>query len=96
LEGLSEQAHKFERLLSDLVQREIQYFQANRHRLHYQDNTAKGFPAGSGAVESLCSQLEDRFKRTGQFWKSQSMGRLQALKVARQNGDWAELFFPFG
>ena len=91
LEALSEEARKFERLLGDLVQREIQYFQTNRDRLHYQDNTAKGFPAGSGAVESLCSQLEDRFKRTGQFWKSQSMGCLQALKVARQNGDWAEL-----
>jgi hypothetical protein len=91
LEGLPEEARKFERLLSDLVQREIQYFQTNRDRLHYQDNTAKGFPAGSGTVESLCSQFEDRFKRTGQFWKSQSMGRLQALKVARQNGDWAEL-----
>jgi len=91
LESLSEEARKFERLLSDLVRTEIQYFQTNRDRLHYQDNTAKGFPAGSGAVESLCSQFEDRFKRTGQFWKSQSMGRLQALKVARQNGDWAEL-----
>ena len=94
LEGLPEEARKFERLLSDLVQREINYFQTNRNRLHYQDNTAKGFPAGSGAVESLCSQFEDRFKRTGQFWKSQSMGRLQALKVARQNGDWAELCSP--
>jgi hypothetical protein len=91
LEGLPAEALKFDRLLSDLVQKEIQYFQTNRHRLHYQDNTAKGFPAGSGAVESLCSQFEDRFKRTGQFWKSPSMGRLQALKVARQNGDWTEL-----
>jgi hypothetical protein len=91
LEGLPEEARKFERLLSDLVQTEIQYFQTNRERLHYQDNTTKGFPAGSGAVESLCSQFQDRFKRTGQFWKSQSMGSLQALKVARQNGDWAEL-----
>ncbi len=94
LESLPEEARKFERLLSDLVQTEIQYFQTNRDRLHYQDNIAKGFPAGSGAVESLCSQFEDRFKRTGQFWKSQSMGCLQALKVARQNGDWAELCSP--
>lgn len=94
LEGLPEEARKFERLLSDLVQTQIQYFQTNRNRLHYQDNTTKGFPAGSGAVESLCSQFEDRFKRTGQFWKSQSMGRLQALKVARQNGDWAQLCSP--
>jgi hypothetical protein len=91
LESLPAEARKFERQLSDLVQTQIQYFQTNRDRLHYQDNTAKGFPAGSGAVESLCSQFEDRLKRTGQFWNSQSMACLQALKVARQNGDWAEL-----
>lgn len=91
LESLPEEARKLDRLLSELVQTEINYFENNRNRLHYQDNTAKGFPAGSGAVESACSQFQDRFQRTGQFWKSQSMGSLQALKVARQNGDWDEL-----
>jgi len=94
LEAWPQEARKFERLRSDLVQTEIQYFQNHRNRLHYQDNTAQGFPAGSGAVESLCSQFEDRFKRTGQFGKSLSMGCLQTLKVARQNGDWAELCSP--
>ena len=78
-------------VLSELVQREIKYFQNHRDHLHYQDNAAKGFPVGSGAVESGCSQFQDRFKRTGQFWNSVSMGRLQALKVARNNGDWEEL-----
>lgn len=91
LESLPQEARQLDRVLSELVQTEIQYFQNNRDRLHYQDNTAKGFPAGSGPVESGCSQFQDRFQRTGQFWKSQSMGCLQALKVARQNGDWDEL-----
>ena len=56
LEALPQEARKFERLLSDLVQREIQYFQNNRNRLHYQDNTAQGFPAGSGGARNLSSQ----------------------------------------
>jgi len=81
-------------VLSELVEREIKYFQTHRDHLHYQDNAAKGFPAGSGAVESGCSQFQDRFKRTGQFWNSASMGRLQALKVACNNGDWDELCQP--
>jgi hypothetical protein len=91
LESLPETVRNMGGVLSELVQREIKYFQNHRDHLHYQDNAAKGFPVGSGAVESGCSQFQDRFKRTGQFWNSVSMGRLQALKVARNNGDWEEL-----
>lgn len=78
-------------VLSEWVRREITYFENHRDHLHYQDNAAKGFPVASGAIESGCSQFQDRFKRTGQFWNSASMGRLQALKIARHNGDWNEL-----
>ena len=91
LESLSETARNLGGAVSELVQREIHYFQNHRDHLHYQDNAAKGFPVGSGAVESGCSQFQDRFKRTGQFWNSASLGRLQALKVARNNGDWDRL-----
>ena len=91
LEKLPETLRNLGGVLSELVQREIKYFQNHRDHLHYQDNAAKGFPVGSGAVESGCSQFQDRFKRTGQFWNSASMGCLQALKVARNNGDWDEL-----
>jgi len=52
---------------------------------------SRAVPNALAALVSVWNIVEDRFKRTGQFWKSQSMGRLQALKVARQNGDWAEL-----
>jgi Uncharacterised protein family (UPF0236) len=91
LESLPQTLHNVGGVLTELVQREITYFQNHREHLHYQDNAAKGFPVGSGAVESGCSQFQDRFKRTGQFWNSVSMGTLQALKVARHNGDWDEL-----
>ena len=91
LESLPESLRNVGGVLTELVQKEINYFQTHREHLHYQDNAAKGFPVGSGAVESGCSQFQDRFKRTGQFWNSVSMGHLQALKVARHNGDWDEL-----
>ncbi len=91
LESLPETLRHVGGVLTELVQRAINYFQNHREHLHYQDNAAKGFPVGSGAVESGCSQFQDRFKRTGQFWNSVSMGRLQALKVTRHNGDWDEL-----
>ncbi|MDA1272885.1 MAG: hypothetical protein O2960_02365 [Verrucomicrobia bacterium] len=91
LESLPQTIPHLGGLLSELLQREINYFQNHRDHIHYQDNAAKGFPVGSGAVESGCSQFQDRFKRTGQFWNSASMGRLQALKTTRHNGDWDEL-----
>lgn len=94
LESLPETVRHIGGVLSELVQREIKYFQNHRDHLHYQDNAAKDFPVGSGAVESGCSQFQDRFKRTGQFWKQASLGYLQALKVAHHNGDWDPLCHP--
>jgi len=94
LESLPETLRNVGSGLNELLQREIHYVQNHREHLHYQDNAAKGFPVGSGAVEAACSQFQDRFKRTGQFWNSPSRGRLQALKGARQNGDGDELCQP--
>lgn len=91
LERLPENLRTVGGVVSELVEGKIKYFQNHRDHLHYQDNAAAGFPVGSGAVESGCSQFQNRFKRTGQFWKSASMGNLQAIKVARENGDWDEL-----
>lgn len=91
LQSLPETLRNLSGVLTELVQREINYFQNHRDHLHYQDNAAQGFPVGSGVMESGCSQSQNRFKRTGQFWESASMGRLQALKVVRDNGDWEEL-----
>jgi Uncharacterised protein family (UPF0236) len=91
LKKLPEQVRTLGGAVSELLEREIKYFNTHRDHIHYQDNAAKGFPEGSGAVESACSQFEDRFQRTGQFWKSESLGHLQSLKVARQDGDWEEL-----
>lgn len=91
LQSLPETLRNLGGVLTELVRREINYFQNHREHLHYQDNAAQGFPVGSGVMESGCSQFQNRFKRTGQFWNSASMGCLQALKVARDNGDWDEL-----
>lgn len=94
LQTLPEHVRTLGGAVSQLLEREINYFTTHREHIHYQDNAAKGFPVGSGAIESACSQFQNRFKRTGQFWKSESLGRLQSLKVARQDGDWDELSRP--
>ena len=48
---------------------------------------------GSGAVESAYRGQQNRFKRRGQFWTRAGFGNLAALKEARENKHWDELWF---
>jgi len=65
-----------------------EYFQTHRDHLHYQQVAKQGGPIGSGSVESLCSQFQDRFKRTGQFWSRPGFGHLISLDVLLRNQDY--------
>ena len=69
------------------VRTEVEYFHTHRDHLHYRKTARQGAPIGSGAVESLCSQLQDRFKRTGQFWKPPGLRHLLAVNSLLQNDD---------
>jgi hypothetical protein len=75
-----------------VLQRETAYFQNHASRLDYPQAKQQGFPLGSGAMESACSQFQGRFKRPGQFWSRSGEGNLLALELARRNGDWDELW----
>ncbi len=79
-------------LLPPTVEKKIHYFQNHREHVHYQTRAAEGCPVGSGAMESLCAQLQCRFKRSGQFWTEPGRRRLMALEVARRNHDWDEVW----
>ena len=78
--------------LSELLQRDLAYFQTHREHLHYQALAAKGSPIGTGAMESTCGQLQTRVKRTGQFWKPAGLANLLVRKAALQNDDWLALW----
>ena len=92
LEALPAQRQTAEQPLSELLQREIAYFQTHREHLHYQELAAKGSPIGTGAMESTCGQLQTRVKRTGQFWKPAGLANMLALKATLQNDDWSALW----
>lgn len=69
------------------VRTPVEYFKTHRDHLHYQTVERQGGPIGSGSVESLCSQFQNRFKRTGQFWKPSGLRHLLALDVLQRNDD---------
>jgi len=81
-----------EQPLPPLVAKATNYFEQHREHIHYKTRAAEGCPVGSGAMESLCGQLQGRFKRGGQFWTEPGRRRLMALEVARRNHDWNEVW----
>lgn len=62
------------------------YFVAHKDRMHYAETDQQGCPIGSGAMESTCAQLQNRFKRIGQFWSPEGKERLLALYLNYENG----------
>jgi len=77
-----------------ILRQEQGYFERQQGRMSYQAAARRGWPIGSGAVESACRQKQGRFKRCGQFWTERGFRHLAALDEARRNGHWTELWSP--
>jgi hypothetical protein len=75
------------------LQREVNYFGANSHRMTYPQGAKRGEPLGSGAIESTCRQYQCRFKRPGQFWTTTGDEGLMCLESFWRNRRW-HLLFP--
>ncbi len=75
-----------------VIRREQDYFAGDAQRMHYGKIRRKGWPIGSGSVESECRHRQCRFKRPGQTWTPRGMRNLGALTEARQNGHWDQLW----
>jgi hypothetical protein len=76
----------------ETVQKQQNYFAGHSGRMNYQKIAQRGWPIGSGAVESACRQSQCRFKRPGQFWTPRGLSHLCALDDARRNFHWDELW----
>lgn len=69
------------------VQRETEYFMKHKDHMDYLRQRRLGRPIGSGAVESLCAQLQNRFKRCGQFWSAAGLEAFLKAYVWYVNGE---------
>lgn len=92
LGDLIKRRDRYEESVGALIQTEAGYFERHRGHMRYQAVEREGCPKGSGAIESTCSQLQDRFKRAGQFWTLPGENCLLALELARRNEDWDEIW----
>jgi hypothetical protein len=68
------------------------YFRSHAEHMDYAANAALGVPIGSGSVESLCSQLQNRLKRTGQYWTKTGFAALLRIIVRQSNGELDSLW----
>jgi len=79
-------------LAGEIARKQQNYFAGHAGRMSYEQIAARGWPIGSGAVESACRQSQCRFKRSGQFWTGRGLRALCALDDARRNFHWDELW----
>jgi hypothetical protein len=65
------------------------YLWRNRHRLDYPTALQRGWPIGSGRIESGCKQLvQQRAKLAGMRWSHAHLQTVLAARCAFFNGDW--------
>jgi hypothetical protein len=71
----------------ELIEREVKFFVKHREHLHYQAMEKAGAPRGSGAVESLGKQLQQRLRGCGQIWGRLGFTQLLRVVVLVKNQD---------
>jgi hypothetical protein len=76
-----------------IIHEQKNYFANQSQRMNYEEIHKRGWPIGSGPVESACSGKQNRFKRRGQFWINPGVRHLEALIEARENNHWDQLWF---
>jgi hypothetical protein len=61
----------------------------HRHRLDYPTAIQRGYPIGSGRIESGCKQLvQQRAKLAGMRWSHPHLQTVLAARCAFSSGDW--------
>jgi hypothetical protein len=65
------------------------YFTRNRHRMHYDQYLAAGFPIASGVIEGACRYLvKDRMERAGMRWTIDGAQAMLDLRSTHINDQW--------
>ena len=63
------------------------YFEKHADTMDYPEYIAKGWPIGSGSVESACGQFGDRVKHARMRWTRKIADALHVVKAAILSGD---------
>ena len=64
-----------------VLQQNVGYFTKPAQHMKYPEYRGRGWPIGSGTVESGMKQVNKRMKGTDQFWNTEGAERILALRV---------------
>jgi len=78
--------------IRQVIREQNAYFRKHAAHMDYAANAKLGIPIGSGSVESLCSQFQNRLKRTGQFWTKTGFAAILRVMVRHWNGELDSLW----
>lgn len=87
LDELLEESPPESPAVAETIRVQNAYFRSHAEHMEYAANAALGVPIGSGSVESLCSQFQNRLKRTGQYWTKNGFAALLRIIVRQWNGE---------
>ena len=74
---------------------ELRYFETNRRRMRYAEFRARGYPIGSGTVESACKRvIGARLKQAGMRWSKAGAQAVLNLRTQLLSGRW-DAVWPF-
>lgn len=73
-----------------IVRDALRYFTNNAGRMHYDEYLAKGYPIGSGVIESACRHIVGlRMKRTATMaWSEQNAEAMVQLRCLSASNNW--------
>jgi hypothetical protein len=67
------------------------YLEKNRHRMHYDEYLAAGYPIASGVIEGACRHIvKDRMERTGMNWIIEGAQPMLDLRCVFLSEQWDE------
>ena len=74
---------------SESITAAITYFNNHHKWMHYDDYLRKGYPIGSGVVESTCGHtVKDRMEGTGRRWSIDGAEAILLLRSVYTSSDW--------
>lgn len=72
---------------------EVHYFETNRQRMRYGEYRARGYPLGSGTVESACKRvIGARLKPAGMRWSKAGAQAVLNLRSHLLSGRWETIW----
>ena len=71
------------------LEKVITYFENHIPYMNYDEYLAKGYPIGTGVVESACGHIvKDRMDKSGARWKIVGAEPILKLRCVNANDDW--------